>query len=143
MKVMAYIRKQAGRVKLSTEPSGWSLPRLAGPALSATLCRPGALLARRVPQYQNRCHYRPSRMPWESRVAPAVQPPRRCRHGHGLSTRSSSSLLNPVVRYVVSSTPQTSNESERPTRHDSYRQMRRPNVRGVLDVLSATTNGCE
>jgi hypothetical protein len=77
-------------------------------------------------------------MPWESRVAPVVQPPCRCRHG--LSTRSSSSLPNPVVRYVVSSTPQTSNESEQPARRGSYRQRRRPNVRGDPDELSATTN---
>jgi hypothetical protein len=77
-------------------------------------------------------------MPWESRVAPVVQPPCRCRHG--LSTRSSSSLPNPVVRYVVSSTPQTSNESERPARRDSYRQKHRPNVRADPDELSATTN---
>ena len=77
-------------------------------------------------------------MPWESRVAPVVQPSCRCRHG--LSTHSSSSLSNPVVRYVVSSTPQTSNESERPARRDSYQQMHRPNVRGDPDELSVTTN---
>jgi hypothetical protein len=77
-------------------------------------------------------------MLWESRVAPVVRPPCRCRHG--LSTRSGSSLSNPVVRYVVSSTPQTSNESEWPARRDSYRQRRDPNVRGDPDELSARTN---
>ena len=77
-------------------------------------------------------------MPWGSRVGPAVRPLCRCRHGQ--PTRSSSSLSNPVVRYVVSSTPQTSKESEHAARRDSYQQRRRPNVRGDPDELSAMTN---
>lgn len=79
-------------------------------------------------------------MPWESRVgvAPVVQPPCCCRHV--LSSHSSSSLPNPVVRCVVSSTPQTSTESERRARRDSYRQRRRPNAREGPDELSAPTD---
>jgi len=108
---------------------------------SAILCGRGLFAASRAPQCQNRSHYRPLKMPWESRVAPVVvvQPPCPCRCRPGLSTRSSSSLPNPVVRYVVSSTPQTSNESVRPARRDSCRQRRRPNVRGDPDELFATT----
>jgi hypothetical protein len=143
---MAYIREQAGRLAQAIE--SWRLDpsstRWTRYLFSAALCRPGPFAASRVPQCQNQSHCRPWRMmPWESRVAAPVvqQPPCRCHHGRGLSTRSSSSLLppNPVVRYAVSSILQTSNESERPARRDSYRQTRRPNVRGDRDELSATT----
>jgi hypothetical protein len=51
LKEMAYIRKhgrQAGRLKLSPDPSGWSLPRLAGPAISSPRPFVGRGLLRRA-----------------------------------------------------------------------------------------------